>query len=169
MPNPTARANREALFPDHTSTLTTTDPELRDYFDDFAFDEVLSHDELDPRTRLMTQVAALIAVGAVAEFRMMAGAALTVGVTPVELKEVVYQAVPYVGMGRVRDVLNATNDLLAARTSKKAASPAGETASDLLKRGTEGTRTLDPLHHDDGLTHLAAHRVDWRRLGPSPL
>jgi hypothetical protein len=31
----------------------------------------------------------------------MSGAALTVGVTPVEAKEVVYQAMPYVGMGRV--------------------------------------------------------------------
>ena len=60
MPNTTARANHEALFPGHTSTLTTTDPELIDYFDDFAFDKVLSHGDLNPRTQLMTQVAALI-------------------------------------------------------------------------------------------------------------
>jgi 4-carboxymuconolactone decarboxylase len=115
MPNPTAAANHDALFPDHRSTLAATDPELIDCFDDFAFDEVLAQGDLDPRTRLMTQVAALIAVGAVAEFRVMAGAALTVGVTPVELKEVVYQAVPYVGMGRVLDMIHATNELLFER------------------------------------------------------
>jgi 4-carboxymuconolactone decarboxylase len=42
----------------------------------------------------------------------MLGAALTVGVTPVQVKEIVYQAVPYVGMGKVFDFLHATNDVL---------------------------------------------------------
>ncbi len=45
----------------------------------------------------------------------MLGAALTAGVTPVEAKEIVYQAVPYVGMGKVFDFLHATNDVLTAR------------------------------------------------------
>jgi 4-carboxymuconolactone decarboxylase len=44
----------------------------------------------------------------------MLGAALTVGVTPVEAKEIVYQAVPYVGMAKVFDFLHATNDVLTA-------------------------------------------------------
>ena len=45
----------------------------------------------------------------------MLGAALTVGVTPVEVKEIVYQAVPYVGMAKVFDFIHATNDVLAER------------------------------------------------------
>jgi hypothetical protein len=36
-----------------------------------------------------------------------AGAALTVVLTPVELKEIVYQAVPYAGMAKVFDFLHA--------------------------------------------------------------
>lgn len=77
----TARATHEELFPGHVSTLARTDPELVEVFDNFAFDEVLSHADLAPRTRLMTQLAALIAVGAVREYRVMLGAALTIGVT----------------------------------------------------------------------------------------
>ena len=65
--------------------------------------------------RLMVQLAALIAGQAVGEYRVMLGAALTVGVTPVEAKEIVYQAVPYVGMGKVFDFLHATNDVLTER------------------------------------------------------
>jgi len=42
----------------------------------------------------------------------MTGAAPTPGLTPVALKEIVYQAVPYVGLAKVYDVLHATNDLL---------------------------------------------------------
>jgi 4-carboxymuconolactone decarboxylase len=45
----------------------------------------------------------------------MLGAALTAGVSPVEVKEIVYQAVPYAGMGKVFDFLHATNDVLSER------------------------------------------------------
>jgi 4-carboxymuconolactone decarboxylase len=96
----TARRNHDELFPDRISTLARTDPELIERFDNFAFDEVLADSDLDIRTRLMVQLASLIACQAVGEFRVMAGAGLTIGLTPVELKEIVYQAVPYVGMGQ---------------------------------------------------------------------
>lgn len=113
-PNEHARKRHDELFPGHVSTLAVTDPELIEVFDNFAFDEVLHENQLAARTRLMVQLAALIAVSALAEYRVMAGAALTIGVTPVELKEIVYQAVPYVGMGKVFDVLHATNEVLTA-------------------------------------------------------
>lgn len=111
----TARKNYDDLFPNHVSTLAVTEPELIEIFDNFAFDEVLVHSRLDTRTRLMVQLAALIAVGAVTEYRVMLGGALTAGVRPGEVKEIVYQAVPYVGMGRVLDFLHATNDVLAGQ------------------------------------------------------
>ena len=60
-------------------------------------------------------LAALIAMQTVSEYRVMLGAALTVGVTPVEVKEIVYQAVPYAGLARVFDFLHATNDILRER------------------------------------------------------
>jgi threonine dehydrogenase-like Zn-dependent dehydrogenase len=101
-PNSRAQENHDELFPGHVSTLAVTDPELIEIFDNFAFDDVLRHGNLDSRTRLMVQLAAMIASQAVREYRVMLGAALTVGVTPVEIKEIVYQAVPYVGMAKVR-------------------------------------------------------------------
>jgi len=85
-PNNRARQNHEALFPQHVSTLASTDPELIEIFDNFAFDEILQHGNLDTRTRLMVQLAAMIASQAISEYRVMLGAALTVGVTPVEAK-----------------------------------------------------------------------------------
>jgi 4-carboxymuconolactone decarboxylase len=114
----TARKNHDELFPGHVSTLATTDPELIETFDNFAFDEILQHGNLDTRTRLMVQLAAMIASQAIGEYRAMLGAALTVGVTPIEAKEVVYQAVPYVGMAKVFDFLHTTNDVLTERGVK---------------------------------------------------
>ncbi|MFZ1640917.1 MAG: carboxymuconolactone decarboxylase family protein [Candidatus Contendobacter sp.] len=110
-----AQRHHDELFPNHLSTLKVTDPELIEVFDNWAFDEVLSHGGLDTKTRLMVQLAALIACQAVNEYRVMLGGALHVGVTPVEVKEIVYQAVPYVGMAKVFDFLHATNDVLQSR------------------------------------------------------
>jgi 4-carboxymuconolactone decarboxylase len=110
-----AQKVHDELFPDHVSTLKETDPELIETFDNFAFDEVLEHGSLDARTRLMAQLAALIACQAHSEYRVMVGAALTIGVTPVEVKEIVYQAVPYVGMGRAFEFIHATNEVMTER------------------------------------------------------
>jgi 4-carboxymuconolactone decarboxylase len=114
-PNEQARKDHDQLLPGHVSTLALTDPELIETFDNFAFDEVLRHGNLDTRTRLMVQLAAMIASQALREFRVMLGAALTIGVTPVEIKEIVYQAVPYVGMAKVFDFIHAANEALAER------------------------------------------------------
>jgi 4-carboxymuconolactone decarboxylase len=110
-----AQRNHDALFPNHKSTLKATDPELIEVFDNWAFGEVLKDGILDTRTRLLVQLAAIIACQAVNEYRVMLGGALDVGLTPVEVKEVVYQAVPYVGMARVFDFLHVTNEVLQAR------------------------------------------------------
>jgi 4-carboxymuconolactone decarboxylase len=114
-PNERARRNHDTLFPNHVSTLARTDPELIEVFDNFAFDEVLQQGDLDIRTRLMIQLAAMIACQALAKYRVMLEEALNVGVTPVEAKEILYQAVPYVGMAKVFDFLDATNDILQKR------------------------------------------------------
>jgi len=109
-----AQRNHEALFPGHKSTLKVTDPELIELFDNWAFGEVLD-ETLDPRTRLMVQLATLIGCQAVNEYRVMLGGALNVGVTPIEVKEILYQAVAYVGMAKAFDFLHVTNEVLEAR------------------------------------------------------
>jgi len=114
-PRPEASANHNELFPNHVSTLAQTDPELIEYFDNFAFDDVLRESTMPATTRLMVQLASTIASQALTEFRALVGAALTIGVTPVEVKEVVYQAVPYVGMAKVIDFVHATNAIFAER------------------------------------------------------
>jgi len=110
-----AQQKHDELFPGHVSSLKDSDPELIEYFDNFAFDEVLRHGNLDTRTRLMVQLASMIACQALGEYRVMLGAALTVGVAPVEVKEIVYHAVPSVGMAKVFEFIHATNDVLTDR------------------------------------------------------
>ena len=114
----TAQKNHEELFPNHKSTLRVTDPEFIEVFDNFAFDEVLSYGNLDTTTRLIVILASLIAQQTLSEYKVMLGGALNVGVTPIEVKEIVYQAVPYVGIAKVFDFIHATNEILESRGIK---------------------------------------------------
>jgi 4-carboxymuconolactone decarboxylase len=114
----TAKKNHEQLFPNYKSKLIETDPELIEVFDNFAFGEVPGYGNLDTKTRLMVILASMIASQALAEYKVMLGGALNVGVTPVEVKEIVYQAVPYVGMAKVYDFIHSTNELLESRGVK---------------------------------------------------
>jgi len=114
----TAQKNHEELFPNHKSTLKVTDPEFIEVFDNFAFDEVLAYGNLDKKTRLMVILASLIAQHTLSEYKVMLIGALNVGVTPVEVKEIVYQSVPYVGIAKVFDFIYATNEILESRGIK---------------------------------------------------
>ena len=111
----TAEKNHQELFPNHASTLKVTDPELVEVFENFAFDEVLCYGNLAGETRLMAILASLIAQQTLSEYKVMLGGALNVGVTPVEVKEIVYQAVPYLGIAKVFDFIHATNEILESR------------------------------------------------------
>ena len=114
----TARKNHEELFPGHQSTLMITDPELIEMFDNFAFDEVASHGDLETKTRLMVILASLIAQQTLSEYKVMLGGALNIGVTPIEVKEIVYQSIPYVGIAKAFDFIHATNEILESRGVK---------------------------------------------------
>lgn len=110
-----AKNYHEKMFPGIVSSLAQTDPEFTLLFDNFAFDEVVSSDDLDDRTRMLAILATLLGCQGVAEFEKMLSAALNLGVTPVEAKEVVYQATAYLGIGRVYPFLAVTNAVLAQR------------------------------------------------------
>lgn len=112
----TARQNLSAW--DKESSLATADPELAEIFGNFAFDETQQYGNLDTKTRILVTMASTIAQHTVSEYETMLRAAMANGITPVEIKEVLYQAVPYVGMAKVIDFVDVTNDFLASRGVK---------------------------------------------------
>lgn len=69
---------------------------------------------LDIKTRLMVTLASNIASQAQTEYRMMLESALNAGITPIEIKEILYQAVAYAGMAKVMDFVGITNEVLLA-------------------------------------------------------
>lgn len=97
--------------------LSVTDAEYLNRFEAFAFDEVVAQtsDRLDERTRSICYLATLLGCQGIDEYRELLPKALENGVSPVEVKEIVYQATAYLGMGRVRPFLTATNEIFVQR------------------------------------------------------
>ncbi|MGV7116712.1 carboxymuconolactone decarboxylase family protein [Paenibacillus kyungheensis] len=107
--------NHDKTFPSDRLPLTQTDADFIERFDHFVLHEVANQDDLDDRTRMMAIVATLIGCQGIDEFQVILPVALHAGVTAVEVKEIVYQSVAYLGIGRVLPFLYATNDMLTAQ------------------------------------------------------
>ena len=115
------------------------DPEFSERMEAFL-QEVRSEpsQELPARTRSLAVLAALLGCQGLDEFSDELGRALDDGLTPVMVKEIVYQAVDYLGMGRVRPFLDKTNELLSARgVALPLAGQATTTMSDRLEKGAQ--------------------------------
>ena len=128
--------NHEELWPQYRSKARQTDPELIEVFDNFAFDGVISYGNLDTKTRVMMILGSTIASHAPAEYKMFVNAALNVGVTPVEVREILYQSVPYVGIAKVIDFIHTTNEIFTEPG---------------IKLPLEGQSTTPETRHEKGL------------------
>lgn len=108
-----AKDYHNKMFPDCQSKFASTDPEFIERFDNFAFDEVINQKGagLDDKARFLAILATLLGCQGIDEFRVIVPAALNFGVTPVEIKETVYQATAYLGIGRVFPFLKAVNEI----------------------------------------------------------
>lgn len=108
-----ARAYYERMFPGEVPGLMPTDPEFVERFANFAFGEVVDTIDLPDRTRFICWLATLLGCQGVDVFRVMLPAAVRMGVEPETVKEIVYQAVDYLGVGRVYPFLKAVNEVFA--------------------------------------------------------
>ena len=94
-----------------------TDPEFAERFAYFAFQEVPNEEgqQLPEKTRYMAILAALIGCGGADAYREMLPNALDGGLTPVEIKEIVYQSTDYLGYGRMLPFLRCTNEVFSEK------------------------------------------------------
>lgn len=94
--------------------LHETDPELMERYEHFALEEVVNENgqQLDAPVRYMAILASLIGCQGLMMFREVLPSALDAGLTPVIAKEIVYQSVDYLGIGRARPFLTAVNEVL---------------------------------------------------------
>lgn len=108
-----------------------TDPEFAQRFAHFT-DEVINEEgqQLYEPTRYMAILATLIGCGGMDVYREILPKALAGGISPVAVKEIVYQATDYLGYGRMVPFLTLTNEILIAQGVKLPLAPQATTTLD---------------------------------------
>lgn len=121
--------------------LHITDPEFAERFEHFAFEEVINEEnqQLEPSTRYLAILATLIGCGGAEAYKEMLPKALENGITPVMVKEIVYQATDYLGYGRMLPFLNCTNEIFSEK--KIPLSLDGQATTTLENRLEKGIET----------------------------
>ena len=117
-----------------------TDPEFVERVEHFTFDEVVTDPEqqLDEETRWLAILSALIGAQSAEAFRKLLPQALDAGLSPVAVKETVYQAVDYLGLGRMLPFLDITNTVFSARSiALPLEGQATTTMDDRLEKGAQ--------------------------------
>lgn len=118
---------RRAQFAGEAGRLLATDPEWVRIAADFSGAEVPAESRLTERERLLCVLSTLLGCQGLVEYRRMLGEALRGGLDPAAVKETVYQATAYLGIGRVRDFLEAANEVLAQQGVPLPLPPQGTT------------------------------------------
>lgn len=152
------------MFPGYVSDFLRTDPEFIERFDNFAFDEVVNQEGqgLEDKTRFMAILSVLLGCQGVDEFRAMLPAALNFGVTPVEVKEITYQSVAYLGIGRVFPFLKAVNTVLEKRGI--ALPLEGQATTTVQNRREMGTQAQADIFGEEMRDFWKSGREDLRHI-----
>lgn len=95
--------------------MAAADLEFVERLENFAFDTVVNRDDLDARTRFMCILAALMGCQEVDTFKVVSAGALNFGVSALEVNEIIYQGVNYLGLARALPFLRRFNEVLEAQ------------------------------------------------------
>ena len=98
--------------------LNRTDPEFVAIWNNLQQSEAILHNSLGEKERLLLILASNIATQSAGMYQETLAKALEKGISPVEIKEVLYHAVPYAGGAKVYGFLLLTNELFAERGIK---------------------------------------------------
>lgn len=109
------KKNFTTLFGGEALTGQGSDPEMMDILQKFIFGEVFRTGNLDMKTREMITCITLTTMQTLPQLKAHAGAALNVGVTPVELRELVYLCAPYIGFPKTLNALATINEVFTER------------------------------------------------------
>ena len=102
----------QKIFKETWDKLAKADPEFTEIAVNFTQGEVAQASKLTEKERLLCILSALLGCQGLGEFRNMLHTALDTGMEPVAIKEVLYQAAAYLGLGRVHDFLLAANEIM---------------------------------------------------------
>ena len=141
------KKNYAALFGGEALTGQGTDPEMMDILQKFIFGEIFKTGQLDLKTREMITCISLSAMQTLPQLKAHVGAALNVGVKPVEVRELIYLCAPFIGFPKTLNALATANDVYKDRGITLPLETMGTVTEE--NRKEKGTAIQQPLYGDE--------------------
>lgn len=111
----TCKENYRTLFRGEALTRQGSDPEMMDILQKFIFGEVFTTGDLSLKQREMITCVTLATMQTLPQLKAHAGAALNVGVTPLELREAMYLTAPFIGFPKTLNAVSTVNEVFKER------------------------------------------------------
>ncbi len=141
------KKNYKELFNGEALQKTGSDPEFMAILQKNIFGEVFEIGNLNYKTREMLTVAALATMQTLPQLKAHINAALNVGVTPVELREAIYQCAPFIGYPKTLNAISILNEVLNEKGIK---TPLEDTTTvSEENRHQKGFEIQNPLYGDE--------------------
>lgn len=102
---------QKQLWENENNDLMLSDPEFYQIMKRFIYGEVWQHGNLDPKIRELITIAVNITNQNMEQCAEHVEVALNIGISPVEIKETLYQCAPYIGFSKVENAITATNKI----------------------------------------------------------
>lgn len=141
------KKNYEKLFNSDWNPNVGSDPEMMAILQKYIFGEVFTVGNLDMKTREMLTVTSLAVQQTLPQLKAHINAALNVGVTPLEVRETLYQCAPFIGFPKTLNAIGVMNEVFKERGIETPLEMAGTT--DEKSRFEKGAAIQKPLYGDE--------------------
>lgn len=125
-------------------TKDTTDPEFMDILQKFIFGEVSEVGALDNKMRELITITVLTTMQTLPQLKAHVGACLNVGLTPIEIREAIYNCAPFIGFPRTLNAISTMNEVFIERNIKLPLEPSSTTTEE--NRYEKGLEIQEPLY-----------------------
>lgn len=141
------KENYTKLFNTQWKPNTGTDAEFMDILQKYIFGEVFTVGKLDIKTREMLTIASLSTQQTLPQLKAHINAALNIGVSPLEIREIIYQCAPFIGFPKTLNAIGVFNEVLKEKGIKTPLDNAATVSEET--RAQKGREIQYPIYGDE--------------------
>lgn len=146
------------LWENKKTDLKITDPEFDEIMKLFVYGEVWQHGNIDAKLRELIAIAVNTTNQNMDQCADHVEAALNIGVTPVEVKETLYQCAPYIGFSKVQNAIVITNQVFEEKGIRLPVEGQSTTTED--DRLEKGIAVQKSIFGEDNIEAMRANAPD---------
>lgn len=123
---------------------SSTDPEFMDILQKFIFGEISQVGNLDNKMRELITITVLSTMQTLPQLKSHVNACLNVGISPIEIRETIYQIAPFIGFPKTLNAIDIMNEVFKEKNIQLPLRKVGTTTDE--DRYQKGLKIQEPIY-----------------------